>query len=174
MLLRNEYLAAENRILKNQIKGKVRLVDSERCALVEIGHRLGREALDELATIVSPDTIMGWYRRLIAKKFDGSAQRKSIGRPKIDAKLKSLVVRLAKENRSWGYDRIVGVLAHLGYEISDQTVGNILKRHGISPAPERRKHTTWREFIRRHKDLLAATDFFSAEVWTLKGLTCPF
>jgi transposase InsO family protein len=77
---------------------------------------------------------------------------------------------MAKDNRSWGYDRIAGTLAELGYDISDQTVGNILKRRGIPPAPERRKTTTWREFIRSHMDVLWAIDFFSTEVWTLGGL----
>jgi transposase InsO family protein len=80
------------------------------------------------------------------------------------------VVRIAQENRSWGYDRIVGALTHLGYRISAQTVGNILKRHGILPAPERQKTTTWKEFIRTHMDVLVATDFFTAEVWTTAGL----
>ena len=80
------------------------------------------------------------------------------------------MVRMAQENRSWGYDRIVGALANLGYTISDQTVGNILKRHGIPPAPERKTTTTWKEFIRTHMDVLVATDFFTAEVWTLGGL----
>jgi putative transposase len=81
-----------------------------------------------------------------------------------------LVVRLAQENRSWGYDRIVGALTNLGYTISDQTVGNILKRYAISPAPERKQMTTWKEFIRTHLEVLVATDFFTAEVWTLGGL----
>src|SRR5499426_3370489 len=83
---------------------------------------------------------------------------------------KPWVVRMAQENRSWGYDRIVGALANLGHTISDQTVGNILKRHGIPPAPERKTTTTWKEFIRTHLDVLVATDFFTAEVWTLGGL----
>jgi len=76
------------------------------------------------------------------------------------------VVRMARENRSWGYDRIVGALHNLGYAMSDQTVGNILKRHGIPPAPERKKTTTWREFIRLHMDVLVATNFFTSEEWT--------
>ena len=92
------------------------------------------------------------------------------GRPRIDADIEELVVRLAKENKSWGYDRIAGALANLGHEVADQTVGNILKRHGIPLAPERRKTTTWREFIRSHMDVLAATDFFTTEVWTQGGL----
>ena len=106
----------------------------------------------------------------MAQKFDGSQQRKAPGRPRIDQELEALVVRMAQENRSWGYDRIVGALANLGYTISDQTVGNILKRHGIAPAPERKTTTTWKEFIRTHMDVLVATDFFTAEVWTLGGL----
>lgn len=73
---------------------------------------------------------------------------------------------MAQENRSWGYDRIVGALVHLGYTISDQTIGNILKRQGIAPAPMRKKTTTWHEFIRTHMDVLVATDFFTTEVWT--------
>jgi putative transposase len=80
------------------------------------------------------------------------------------------VVCMAQENRTWGYDRIVGALAHLGYTISDQTVGNILKRHGIPPAPAREKTITWKEFIRAHMDVLVATDFFTTEVWTWCGL----
>jgi transposase InsO family protein len=81
-----------------------------------------------------------------------------------------LLLRMAQENRSWGYDRIAGAVQHLGYTISDQTVGNILKRHGILPAPDREKTTTWNEFIRTHMDVLVATDFFTTEVWTLGGL----
>jgi putative transposase len=106
----------------------------------------------------------------VAQKFDGSQQHKALGRPQVNQELEALVVRMAQENRSWGYDRIAGALHHLGYTISDQTVGNILKRHGIPPAPERKKTTTWKEFIRTHMDVLVATDFFTTEVWTMAGL----
>jgi putative transposase len=170
LLLRNEYLVTENRLLRKQIPGRVRLSDGERKTLAEIGKQLGKQALQEVATIVTPDTILAWHRKLIAQKCDGSQQRQAPGRPKIDEELEALVVRMAQENRSWGYDRIAGALAHLGYTISDQTVGNILKRHGIPPAPERKKTTTWPEFIRTHMDVLVATDFFTAEVWTTAGL----
>src|SRR6266478_6435529 len=87
-------------------------------------------------------------------------------RPRIAKELEDLVVRMARENRSWGYDRIVGAFSNLGYRISDQTVGNILKRHGLPPALERKKTTTWREFIRPHMDMLMATDFFTSAVWS--------
>jgi putative transposase len=170
LLLRNEYLATENRILRNQLKGRLRLSDGERKALAVIGQKLGKQALQEVAKIVKPDTILGWRRKFAAPKFDGSQQRKSPGRLTIDKEVEALVVRMAQENRSWGYDRIVGALANLGYTLSDQTVGNILKRHGLPPAPERKTTTTWKEFIRTHMDVLVATDFFTAEVWTLGGL----
>jgi len=170
LLLRNAYLATENRLLRKQLPGWVRLNDGERTILAEIGKRLGKQALAEVATIVKPETILAWDRKLVAQKFDGSQQREALGRPQVDPELEALVVRLAQEHRSWGYDRIVGALRHLGYAISDQTVGNILKRHGIPPAPEHKKTTTWKEFIRTHMDVLVATDFFTAEVWTTAGL----
>jgi len=170
LLLRNEYLVTENCILRNRLKGRIRLSDGEHKTLAVIGQKLGKQALKEVARIVKPDTILGWHRTLVAQKFDGSTQHKALGRPPIDQELEALVVRMARENRSWGYDRIVGALANLGYTISDQTVGNILKRHGLPPAPERKTTTTWKEFIRTHMDVLVATDFFTAEVWTLGGL----
>jgi putative transposase len=166
LLLRNEYLVAENRILKAQFQGRLRLSDAECARLGEIGHRLGRKALSEVATAALPDTILGWYRRLVARKFDGSRAQRRVGRPPIDKEVEDLIVRMAKENRSWGYDRIVGALANLGYHVSDRTVGNVLRRHCIPPAPERKRTTTWAEFIRTHLAVLAGTDFFAVEVLT--------
>ncbi|MDA1095810.1 MAG: integrase core domain-containing protein, partial [Chloroflexi bacterium] len=125
----------------------------------------------DTVTIVKPETILRWHRKLVAKKFDGTTNRKTHGRPLIAPDLEELVVKMAKENSSWGYDRIAGSIRNLGYRISDQSVGNILKRNGIAPSPERRRNTTWAEFIRRHKDVLWATDFFTAEIWTQLGLT---
>ncbi len=148
LLLRNEYLVTENRILRNQIQGRVRLMDAERKRLAEIGKKLGKHVLEEVASIVKPETILSWHRKLVAKKFDGSQQRKATGRPRVDQTLEALVVRMALENRSWGYDRIVGAMANLGYAVSDQTVGNILRRHGIPTAPARKRTTTWTDFIR--------------------------
>src|SRR6266478_4816868 len=170
LLARIEYLAAENRILKAQLKGRLKLSDAERAMLGEIGHRLGRKVLGEVANVAQPDTILAWYRKLVACKFDGSKARRSPGRPRIKQEVERLIVRMAKENRDWGYDRIVGALANLGYEVCDQTVGNVLQRHGLPPAPERKRTTTWSAFIRTHLALLAGTDFFTAEVLTLRGL----
>jgi transposase InsO family protein len=170
LLARNEYLAAENRILKAQLKGRLKLSDAERATLGEIGHRLGRKALAELATVARPDTILAWYRKLVASKFDGSKARRGPGRPRIRREVEQLIVRMAEENRDWGYDRIAGALANLGYKVCDQTIGNVLQRHGLPPAPERKRTTTWQAFIRTHLALLAGTDFFTAEVLTLRGL----
>jgi transposase InsO family protein len=170
LLLRNEYLVTENRILRHQINRRVCLSDGERTTLADIGHKLGKRGLEEVATIVTPDTILAWHRRLVARKFDGSQRRQAPGRPRIDPEVEALVVRMARENRSWGYDRIVGALANLGYTISGQTVGNILKRHGMAPAPERKHTAPWKAFIRTHMDVLVATDFFTTEVWTWGGL----
>ena len=170
LLARNEYLAAENRILKAQLKGRLKLSDAERATVGEIGHRLGRKALAELATVARPDTILAWYRKLVASKFDGSKARRGPGRPRIRREVEQLIVRMAEENRDWGYDRITGALANLGYKVCDQTIGNVLQRHGLPPAPERKRTTTWQAFIRIHLALLAGTDFFTAEVLTPRGL----
>src|SRR5712692_8566198 len=170
LLLQNEYLAAENRILRAQLPSRLRLRDPERATLAEIGKRLGRKALREVACVAKPDTILAWYRRLIAQKFDGSKHRQYPGRPPVSAGVETLVVRMARENSGWGYDRIVGALANLGHRVSDQTVGNILRRHGLAPAPKRSQNTTWKEFIRSHMAVLAGIDFFTVEVLTWRGL----
>ncbi|HXA84455.1 MAG TPA: helix-turn-helix domain-containing protein [Candidatus Dormibacteraeota bacterium] len=138
--------------------------------MAEIAHRLGRKALAEVAAAAKPDTLLRWYRELIAKKFDGSKFRKSVGRPLVDEAIESLVVQIAKENPSWGYDRIVGAMANLGYRVADQTVGNILNRHNIPPAEKRKRNTSWRDFIRAHMAVMVGTDFFTVEVLTLTGL----
>src|SRR5215475_5535819 len=129
------------------------LLGPERSMLGEIGHQFGRTALAEVATVAKPDTILAWYRKLVAHKFDGSKARRGPGRPRVTRKVEQLIVRLAEENRDWGYDRIAGALANLGYRVCDQTVGNILQRHGLPP--ERKRTTTWSAFIRTHLALLA-------------------
>jgi putative transposase len=170
LLLQCEYLVAENRILRSHFPARLRLSDPERSTLAEIGKRIGRKYLAEVACVAKPDTILGWYRRLIACKFDGSKSRSYPGRPRVDVAVETLIVRMAQENSGWGYDRIAGALANLGHYISDQTVGNVLKRHSIAPAPKRSQKTTWKEFISAHMAVLAGTDFFTVEVLTWRGL----
>ena len=104
---------------------------------------------------------MAWYRRLIAQKFDGSKRRSYPGRPPITPEIEALIVRMARENSGWGYDCIVGAVANLGHRVSDQTVGNILRRYGIPPAPQRSQKTTWKEFISAPMAVLTGADFFT-------------
>jgi len=121
LLLKNEYLAAENRILRAHLPARPRLSDPERSTLADIGKRLVRKALAQVACVAKPNTILAWYRKLIVKKFDGSKHRCYPGRPAIEAKLVEWIAKMARENSGWGYDRIVGALANLGYTVSDQT-----------------------------------------------------
>src|SRR6266567_4173599 len=155
LLLQNEYLAAENRVLRAHLPKRLRLSDEQRSTLAEIGKRLGRKALSQVACVAKPDTILAWYRRLIAQKFDGSKYRSYPGRPPAKKEIVELIVKMARENPSWGYDRIVGALANLGQVVSDRTVGNVLRRHGIAPAPRRSQNTTWKDFIARHMAVMA-------------------
>lgn len=146
------------------------LSSSEKTTLAEIAHRLGRKALADVAATAKPDSLLRWYRELIAKKFDGSKFRRALGRPPVTEEIERLVVRIARENPSWGYDRIKGAMINLGYGLSDQTVGNILRHHDIPPAPKRKQTTSWKDFIRAHMAVIVGTDFFTVEVLTLKGL----
>jgi putative transposase len=166
-----EYLREENRVLREQLKGKrIRFTDDQRRRLAERAKGLGRKALDDIATLVRSETLLAWHRKLIAQKYDGSARR-GPGRPTIKNKIRDLIVRMAKENRMWGYTRIRGALGNLGHMVGRGTIANILKEHGIEPAPERNRKTTWKEFLSRHWQVMVAADFFTIEVWTRSGLT---
>src|SRR5262252_348640 len=166
------YLHEENRILKAQRGGRrLRLTDTERRRLAALAHPLGRKRLKEVATLATPDTLLRWYQRLIAQKFDGSKQRRPLGRPRVAEEVEQLVMRMAEENPSWGYRRIQGALANLGHPIDKMTVRNILRRHHMDPAPQRRKAgMSWAQFLKLHWEVLAATDFFTVEVATWHGL----
>src|SRR6266487_4884325 len=166
------YLKEENRILTSKLpRGRLRLNDTERRRLAKLAHPVGRKQLKDTATIATPDTLMRWYKRLIAAKFDGSLQRKERGRPRVDEEIEQLVMRMAKENPTWGYRRIQGALANLGHRIDKITVHNILRRQHMEPAPQRRKAgMSWAQFLTMHWQVLAATDFFTVEVATWHGL----
>ena len=164
----------ENPILRNQIDARVQLTDSERKEFAEIGAKLGKQAPEEITTVAKPDTILAWNRKVADQQVDTSEPPKSVGRLCVDKEMEELMLRMVREHRSWGYDRIQGALKYLGYIISDQTVGNILKRHGISPAPKRKKTVTWRKCVRSHMDVLLATDCCNSDIWSGCGLivTC--
>src|SRR4051812_32086528 len=163
-----DYLREENRVLREQLGGRrLRLSDDQRRRLA--AKAKGRKLLAEVATIVTPETLLSWHRKLIARKYDGTASR-GPGRPRTRDEVESLVVQMAVENREWGYTRILGALSNLGYKLARGTVANILNRHGIDPAPERSRKKTWKEFLTQHWELIVAADFFTVEVWTAKGL----
>jgi hypothetical protein len=161
------YLIEENRVLKEQLKGRrLRLTDDQRRRLAAKGKLLGRRLLSEVATLVTPDTILAWHRRLIAAKW--TYPHKRVGRPGVVKEIRELTVRMAEENPSWGYARIQGQLRHLGHRVACSTIAKILKEHGIKPSPDR--PMSWATFVRAHAKSIAAADFFTTEVWTVHGL----
>lgn len=164
------YLREENRVLREQLgERRLRLNDDQRRRLAAKAKGVGRNLLAEVATIVTPETLLAWHRKLIAQKYDGSGNR-GLGRPRISSEVEALVVRMAAENRDWGYRRIQGALSNLGHKLARSTIAEILKGHGMDPAPERNRKTTWKEFLTRHWELIVAADFFTVEVWTRRGL----
>src|SRR5678815_3222723 len=165
-----EFLQAENRLLKERLRGpRILFTDAERALLARKAKAVGRRALLELDTIVSSDTLLRWHRRLIAQKWN-FAERRGIGRPGIMRHISELIVRMAQENRGWGYTRIQGALANLNHKVGRGTVANVLKRNGIEPSPERSRRTPWSTFLKAHWRVLAASDFLTVEVWTSRGL----
>ncbi len=162
-----DYLVEENRALRNQLHGRrPQLSDDQRRRLAVKGIRLGREVLERVATIVTPDTILRWHRMLIARKWTYAPKRS--GRPGVMREIRELVLRMARENSSWGYTRIQGALKNLGHDVARSTIATVLREHGLEPAPQR--PSSWRTFLRAHWGEIVGTDFFSAEVWTAKGL----
>ena len=157
-----EYLREENRVLREQLgTRRLRFTDDQRRRLAAKAKLVGRRLLNDIADLVTPDTLLAWHRKLISQKYDGSAKR-GPGRPRTINEIENLVVRMAQENRDWGYRRILGAISNLGHNLARGTVANILKKHGIEPAPDRIRKTTWKEFLTRHWELIVAADFFSA------------
>jgi len=169
-----EYLLEENRVLREQL-GKRRLLftDAQRRRLGAKAKRVGRKGLLGIATVVTPDTLLRWYRRLIAAKYDGSRHRRA-GRPRTTAEIEQLIVTMARDNVRWGYTRIRGALYNLGHEIGRNTIKRLLIANGITPAPERRREMSWATFLKAHWGAITATDFFSVEVLTARGLVRYF
>jgi transposase InsO family protein len=165
------YLQEENRVLKAKPgPPRLRLTDTER-RLAARAYQLGGKRLKELATLATPDTLMRWYHRLIAQKFDGSIHRSHLGRPPMAEEGERLAVQMTEENPTWGWRRIQGALANLGHRLDKSTVRDILRRHHMKPAPQRRKASmSWAQLLKMHCEVLAATDFFMMEVATRHGL----
>jgi putative transposase len=165
-----ELLQAENSLLTERLRGKrVRFADAELALLARKARAVARKTLLKLDTLVSPDTLMRWHRRLVAEKWNYTHGR-GPGRPGVMREISVLSVRMAQENPSWGYTRIQGALANLKHKVGRGTVANVLTRSGIEPAPARCKRTTWSTFLKAHWKVFVASDFFSVEIWTARGL----
>jgi transposase InsO family protein len=162
-------LKKENRVLLGKLGGRVRLTDVERRCLGRLGHELGRKVLREVACIASPDTILRWYRELVAKKYDGSKKR-GPGRPPKPSEIVRLLIKMATENPRWGYTRLRGALSNVGHAIGRTTIMRILKEQGMDPAPIRGRRVSWTTFIKSHLGAIAAADFFTVEVMSWAGL----
>jgi len=166
-----EYLLAENRVLRQKIgRKRILLSIAQRRLLAVKGKILGRKMLEKVAGIVTPETILRWHRELVARHWDYSERRKKAGRPAVPQEIVDLILKLARENPRWGYNRIQGAIGNLGYAISDTAVANILKAHGMDPAPDRKRQSSWKSFLHTHWDVLASVDFTTIAVWTKKGL----
>ena len=170
-----EYLKAENGILRDELlkatkKKRIFLNDSQRRHLAILGKKIGRKLLTEVCCVFSPNTILKWHRSLVAKKYDGSRNRSKVGRPRISDELKQIIIDMAKDNKHLGYRKLHGYLKYLGYKASPTTISRVLHEYGIDPSPKRAKRTSWNEFIKTHWESLAAVDFFTTEIYTLKGL----
>jgi hypothetical protein len=163
-----EYLMEENKVLK-ELHGDKRLnfTDAQRKRLARKGRKLGLNGLRKVVTLVTPETILAWHRKLVAMKY--TAKRQMSVLRKSQQEVRRMVVRIALENPTWGYSRIVGALQNLGVKRTKTMIANILQKEGIKPTPERH-HLDWNGFLKSHWEVLCATDFFTTEVWTLKGL----
>jgi len=173
LTLQNEYLRLENRILKEKVSGRIRFTDEERRSLVHAALAMGRSLMKGVVSIVKPETILAWQRRLEQNKWDYSARRAAKpGRPRTPDDTEALICRLAREN-VWGYQRLRGELLKLGVTRSKGCIADILRRNGIPPSPQR-QGLTWQQFLSRHADVLLCVDMFTKEVWTLSGMRTAY
>ena len=170
LLAQIDYLSAENKILRDQIK-HIDLNNSQRKHLAELAFKIkeiNKTIFEISINIVKPDTILRWHKKFVARKFDGSKNRKPIKR--ITKEIELQIVELARDNLSAGYGKIEGYLNDLGISYSKTTIKTILIKHGIKPAPERKFNLTWKQFIKTHAHIMWGCDFFTHEVWSKHGL----
>src|SRR5262249_27731138 len=167
-----EYLKAENLALRERLGGRrLGFTDAQRRRLARRAKPLGRARLRELSPIVTPDTLLRWYRELVAQKYDGSARR-GPGRPRIAGEIQRWILEMASDNPRWGYTRIRGALSNLGFLVGRNTIKRVLAENGIDPAG--RRAMSWKIFLKAHWGSIAATDFFTIEGITWKGLVRYF
>jgi len=167
-----EFVLAENEVCKQQLAAsgqRLRLSDVQRRRLAELGKKLGPDALRKVSTLVTPGTILRWYRELVERKYTAKP-RGNPGRPRTSERVVEVVLRFATENPTWGYTKIRDMVRGQALDVSRSTVRRIVKAHGLEPAPQRGKETSWRAFLAAHWGAVAAADFFCVEVLTRSGL----
>ena len=160
-------LRHELALLRHQVS-RPRLDERDRVCLAATGQLLGRASR---SFFVRPDTLLGWHRQLVRKRWTYAGRR--LGRPAVAEEIRELVLRLARENPRWGYQRIVGELAGVGVRVSATTVAKILRQAGVFPAGARAQ-LSWRKFLRAHADTIIACDFFTVETLWLGRLYAFF
>ena len=161
-----DYLRKQVRVLVEQQEKqnkRILLTNSQRMRVAAKGKRLSKRMLECCTVLFTPDTILGWFRKLIAEKYDGSGKRGKVGRPPISVEIVNLVIKFKKENPRWGYQKITDQIEYLGFKISKASVKNILIENGYDPEPDLTVRSTWHEFLRSHWDVMTACDFFTIE-----------
>lgn len=168
LAMQNDYLRQENKILRSKLGKRVPLTEKDRKILVRYGLPI-KGCLKEVMSIVKPETLLSWHRRMKKEKWTFDNRPKKPGRPPTAEDTEQLTIKVARENNHMGYVRISGELKKLGHNVSPTTVANILKKHGLPPSPQR-KGLPWKKFIQSHMTVAWAGDFFTEEIWTMKGL----
>ncbi|MFI4910897.1 MAG: helix-turn-helix domain-containing protein [Sedimentisphaeraceae bacterium JB056] len=170
-----DYLIEENRVLREQLKVKtgckrIILTNVQRRRLAVKGFAVGKHGLKQITDLFQPATIIGWYRKLVAQKYNGAPYRRKSDRPRVSPEIIERVIWLAKRNYSLGYDKIRNKMVYLGFEVSRSTVKRILDDNGNFSEPEKQRSLRWSEFLKSHIDVMAATDFLTVELLTKRGL----
>ena len=162
-----DYLKTQAEVLiehQEKQNKRILLTNVQRMRIAAKAKRLSRKMLEDCTVLFTGDTVIGWYNKLIAKKYDGSCNRGKVGRPQLSIEIINLVIKFKKENPRWGYKKIRDQIVYLGYKISKSTVKNILIENGFDPEPDLTVRSTWHEFICSHWDVLTACDFFTIEL----------
>ena len=168
-----DYLREQVRVLvehQEKQNKSIRLSNGQRMRVAAKAKRLSRKMLEQCTELFTPDTIMRWFRELVAQKYDGSENRTSPNRSQIGQEIVNLVIQFKKENPRWGYKKIRDQIVYLGHEISNSGVKNILIKNGYDPEPDLTVRSTWHEFIKSHWNVLAACDFFIIELLVSRRL----
>ncbi len=172
-----EYCIEENNVMREVLRDKykckkLQLNEEQKKRLANKAINLNKHILEDIIKIFQPETVLSWHRDLVGQKYDSSESRSEAKRgPKVTPpEVVAEVLRLARRNPDWGYERIASCMEYLGFNISESTVKRILLDHGIIPDPDQKDRIEWERFISAHKDVLAATDFLTAEIMTEKSL----